>query len=80
MSAEVASIGVIMRATRERLGLSQEDVAAFAGLNRTTLGEIERGEVNPTFETLARLARALGTPLSGIVKAYEEANLDRSNA
>lgn len=35
-------------------------LAQRAGLNASTLGELERGRVNPTFVVMARLARALG--------------------
>ena len=76
MGAERVGIGSIIKLTRERLGLSQEETAALAGVNRNTLGEVERGEVNPTFDTLSRLARALGKPLSELVRAHEEANPD----
>lgn len=44
---------------RQRLGLSQDELAHKAGLHRTYIGAIERNERNITLRTLARLAAAL---------------------
>jgi transcriptional regulator with XRE-family HTH domain len=44
---------------RHQLGWSQEELAARAGLHRTYIGAVERGERNITLKTLERLARAL---------------------
>lgn len=44
---------------RERLAFSQADLALIAGLNRDTIINIERGHVNPNFQTVRKLAKAL---------------------
>lgn len=49
-----------MRAERERLGVSQEDLADRAGIHRTYLGGVERGERNVGLLNVLRIARALG--------------------
>ncbi len=47
-------------ALRKSQGWSQEDLAAHAEVHRTYIGGIERGERNPTLETIHKLARASG--------------------
>lgn len=57
-----------VRRLRVALGLSQEALAAEAGLDRTYVGRIERGEENPTVRVLEHLATALG---ENIVKLFD---------
>jgi transcriptional regulator with XRE-family HTH domain len=44
---------------RQRLGISQEELAARCGLHRTYIGGIERGERNPSLINIGRIADAL---------------------
>jgi transcriptional regulator with XRE-family HTH domain len=53
------SFGRTIRECRMSLGLSQEQLADLAGLHRTYVGSIERGERNPSLLNIARLAKAL---------------------
>ena len=46
------------------MGYSQEELAFRAGVHRTYLGGIERGERNPSLENIAAIAEALGVTLS----------------
>lgn len=57
-----------LRAARARLGWSQERLASVAGLDRSYVGDIERGAVSPTLQTLEKLSTALGIPASELIR------------
>lgn len=48
-----------LRELREAQGISQEDLAGRAGVHRTYVGLLERGERNVTLRTVEKLAAAL---------------------
>lgn len=51
--------GKIIREAREGAGWSQERLAEAAELNRSYLGEVERGDVTASLVTINKLAHAL---------------------
>lgn len=53
---------------RQKLELSQEALADLAGLHRTYIGAVERGERNITLLNANKIAEALGVKLSDCVK------------
>jgi transcriptional regulator with XRE-family HTH domain len=59
-------LGKRIRARRSELGMSQEGLAHAAGMDRSYVGRIERGEHNLTFTALVRLARAMGCDVAAL--------------
>ncbi|MBI2172435.1 MAG: helix-turn-helix transcriptional regulator [Chloroflexi bacterium] len=57
-----------IRRLRRCRGLSQEALADTAGLHRTYVGAVERGERNITLLNANRIAEALGVSLSDCLK------------
>lgn len=68
----VAAFGLVVRRARINKGLSQEALAAKAGLDRTYVSSLERGRRNPTLTTQERIASALQQRLSDLVRQAEE--------
>lgn len=62
-----ARFGRHLRALRVTKNISQEKLADLAGLHRTYLSSVERGERNVTIETVEKLANALGVPLTKLM-------------
>lgn len=63
-----AAFGEAVRRARLDAGLSQEALAAEAGLHRTYVGGIERGERNPALANIVRLAIALNTSAAALLE------------
>ncbi len=61
-----------VRALRVERGLSQERLAADAGIDRAYLGGIERQTENPTIDLMDRLAEILQVPVSDLIRAPME--------
>lgn len=61
-------LGESIRAKRKHLGLSQEKLAEKADLHPVYLGAVERGEENVSIDSLARIAKALKSPLRDLVQ------------
>lgn len=57
-----------LRLARQRVGVSQEELADRAGVDRTYVSGIERGVRNPTIGIVARLAAELGTTASALLE------------
>lgn len=56
---QLKALGEAVRARRKALGMSQEALADAAGIDRSHMGKIERGERNITFLNIARVAAAM---------------------
>jgi XRE family transcriptional regulator, regulator of sulfur utilization len=67
MSALVRHFGATVRGLREAQGWTQEQLAEHAGLNRSYVGEIERGTCIVSIVTVDKLARAFAVPMARLL-------------
>ena len=65
-------VGRVIQRFREGKKQSQELVSGLAGIGRTHLSAIERGERKPTIETFFKISEALGVRPSVLMAAIEE--------
>jgi transcriptional regulator with XRE-family HTH domain len=66
---EVRSLN--LRACRLAQGLSQEELAHRADIDRTYISALERGKFAASIDVVDRLARALGVEPSALLQAVE---------
>ena len=64
----VQELGKEIRKRRLERNLSQEELADRAGVHRTYIGMIERGEKNITIVNLSKIAQALGIKTKELLK------------
>lgn len=72
MKSVSLDFGRAVRRLREGRGWSQEELAARANLNRSYLGEIERGAAMPSLGTAAKLALALELSLAELLSRCDQ--------
>lgn len=58
--SDLVRFGAVVRARRKQLNLSQEALADQAGIDRSHMGKLERGERNVSFLNIVRIANAVG--------------------
>lgn len=68
----LVAIGSRIRAVREARGISQEDFAALAGLDRSYYGGVERGERNVAALNLVKVALALRAEVGELFVPLEQ--------
>lgn len=64
-------LGDAIRRRRNELGISQEQFAEVVDCHRNFVGRVERGQQNPTVDTLVRIAKALDCTVRDIVNDTE---------
>lgn len=70
--AELAqAFGAVVRAQRTGQGIAQEALANLAGIERSHMGKIERGEHMPTLAILFKIARGLRCESAELVAQTE---------
>lgn len=65
------AFGNHVRELRTARGWSQEEFADRCGINRSHMGEVERGQVKATLGTLKKIAKGLDMTLSELLQGVE---------
>lgn len=65
------ALGATIRTFRQNKGLSQEELAARAGVHRTYISQLERGIKSPTLLVLVEISRALDIRSSYLLSIVE---------
>jgi transcriptional regulator with XRE-family HTH domain len=74
------AFGKVLRVVRKEVGLTQEELGHAAGLDRTFVSMLERGERQPTVRVLFKLAAALKVqPVRLIELTQEMVELEQSD-
>ena len=66
------AFGRAVRRRRKTRRISQEKLAELSDINRTYMGDVERGERNLALKNMSKIARALGLRLSRLIRVMEE--------
>jgi transcriptional regulator with XRE-family HTH domain len=75
MDVAEQTFGQRLKQLREEAGLTQPQLAERAGMNRFGVAKLEQGQREPSWDTVQRLAKALGVGCSafeGTVSAEDE--------
>lgn len=64
----LVSLGFQIRERRKSLGFTQESLALEAGIDRSYMGGIERGERNISFLTLVNIAKCLSCDIASLTR------------
>ena len=67
-----ALIGKTIQDRREKLSLTQEDIAEMTGISSRTLYAIETGRANPSLSTLQKILEVVGLELFIDIKKVNE--------
>ena len=62
------ALGEAIRLARHKQGISQEKLALMAGIDRSYIGRVERGDNNVAILTLLKIAHALNVGLKDLMK------------
>lgn len=74
------AFGMAVRTARTEVGIAQETLAHLAGIERSHMGKIERGEHMPNLAIILRIARALNKSASELIAATEKNLQTEANA
>ena len=65
-------VGHVLCEAREEVGLTQEEVAARASMDRSYISDLERGEASLTVDRLLRICKAIGIPAATVIGRIEQ--------
>lgn len=74
----VLQVGTVLKKLRKERRLSLEDLSEFSGVSKLTLGNIERGETNPTIGMLWKISNSLSIPIMALFSSESNVNLSRA--
>ena len=66
--AELIELGKIIKSKRELKGLTQLELAEKSGVDRNYIGMLERGERNPSYLSLIKIAKGLNLQVYNLIK------------
>jgi transcriptional regulator with XRE-family HTH domain len=66
----LSQFGVILKAMRIKQGLTQAKLAEKANITHSQISRIESGTIDPGFSQLIAISKALGIPLSRLLKGF----------
>lgn len=69
---DAITVGRVIQRYREKRNLSQEVVSGLAGIGRTHLSAIERGERRPTMDTFFKICEAMRCKPSELMAEIEK--------
>ena len=65
----LAALGAQLRTLRKTRDLTLEQLASRSGISAGLLSQMERGQGNPSFNTLVQVAHALSVPVASLFRA-----------
>ena len=73
----VKAFGDTIRFFRSELGISQEELANRSGFHRTYIGQVERGERNPSLRNIEIFSKTFGITLDELFLKCEELRISK---
>ena len=72
MAGELEDIGTRLREERDRVGISQRELARRIGLSASMISQIESGQSKPSVSTLYAIVTELGVSVDDIFRGHED--------
>ncbi|ARK31563.1 helix-turn-helix domain-containing protein [Halalkalibacter krulwichiae] len=72
-------VGMTLRKIRQDRGISLQDLADKTDVSKLTLGNIERGEANPSLSIIWKIANGLSIPISTLLQENNQVTISRAH-